>query len=276
MLGTLIDCHPDFIRDVEITSPDLNHEAYLGYSETERMLELLRNVEIISDDGSAWQASSNTYYQIVITDNQWLTHVFTVQYPYLIIDDVGYKATDSSISALSEYCREMCTSRQPAQQVDVNGVWCWYDRTAYSGDPRDKTDCITIKQFPNLIFDFHGKNHTIAVYDTNINKLGEVGAQFNAYFADINGDGYPELCSTYDWGLNRAIITEVKVWDIHNNKNYSLASPDEYNYYLYEENGELFANKQSVNSAWDITSRHGEKGRLKIDGDSLAFVPASE
>lgn len=273
VLGTLKDCHPDFINTIEISSPNSSHNAFLGYSEIQRMLELIRNVEIIRNEGNAWQTSSTMYYGITINDNQNVNHNFSVQYPYIIINGTGYRASEESISALSAYCKEIFDNRQPSQQIDVNGVWCWYDSTAYSGNPRDKTDCITIKQFPDLVFDFHGKNHTIAVYNTNGTQYGVAGARFNVYFTDINGDGYPELCSTNDWGLNSMIVIEAGVWDIHNNKHYSIASPDEYNYYLYEENGELFVNKESDTSAWHITSKHGEKGRLRIEDDNLIFVP---
>ena len=174
-----------------------------------------------------------------------------------------------------DYAASMVKSHQPSEHINVNGLWCWYDSAAYDGNPRDKTDSIFINQFPDLVFSFHGKTNSVAVYNINGNMIGNAAAQFNVYFTDLNGDGYPELCSTYDWGLNSMIVIEVGVWDIHNNKHYSLASPDEYNYYLYEENGELFVNKEWAYSDWSITSKHGEKGRLRINGDKLEFVAVS-
>jgi hypothetical protein len=274
VLGTLKDCHPDFIRSIEISNPNSTYNAFLGYSEIKEMLSLIQNVKI-ENKGGAWETSSNMYYNILITDNQSIDHSIRVQYPYLVIDGTAYKAEVSGLNALFDYAASMVESHQPSEHIDVNGLWCWYDSTAYDGNPRDKTDSIFINQFPDLVFSFHGKTHSVAVYNSNGDMIGDAAAQFNVYFKDLNGDGYPELCSTYDWGLNSMIVIEVGVWDIHNNKRYSIASPDEYNYYLYEENGELFVNKEWAYSDWSITSKHGEKGRLRINGDNLEFVTVS-
>ena len=69
-------------------------------------------------------------------------------------------------------------------------------------------------------------------------------------------------------------ILEVDVWDIHNDKFHSLVSPGEYSYCLYEENGELFVRRDTDRSSYMIILGQGEKGRLRIDGNNLKFVPA--
>jgi hypothetical protein len=270
----LEDCLTNPEKNIAISNPSSSRKVYLGYSETKHLTDLIKNLDTVKDEGSEWQTSSDMSYDIYFTTAIDLNsyQLFTVQYPYVIVGGTGYKATDSSLRELSDYCKEIFDSRQNPREIDVDGVWCWYDSETYNGELCDKTDNITIKQFPDLRFDYLGKINKVAITRPDGSIFGNLDTQLDTYFADINGDGYPEYCSTYNWGLD-SIVIAVKVWDMHNNYwVHILASPDEYNYDLHEENGELFVYRNSDLNAWNVP-RQGEKGRLRIDGDFLVFDP---
>nr|MCR5708064.1 hypothetical protein [Ruminococcus sp.] len=88
-------------------------------------------------------------------------------------------------------------------------------------------------------------------------------------------DGYPELCTTYDMGLSSRICGQLAVWDIHNGYIYTSfdRNGEERVYWLYEEDGELRINRQSVNSNWDVTSKHGELSTFEIVDHGIKFIP---
>jgi hypothetical protein len=258
------------IKNIEVSGPDSTHNTFLGQSEMKEILPLIKDIELIKKEEST---SSTMYYNIDITINDHFHHNIKVQYPYLIIDGTGYRTEDTGLNALIEYVASIVESHRPSEPIDVNGVWCWHDNFTQHGDFRNITDSIRIRQFPDIVFDWHGKTYTVAAYDNDGNEYGSTSVRFSAYFADLNGDGYPELCSTNICESNSMAVLEADVWDIRSNKHYSLVSPDEYNYYFYEENGELFVNKKAITDlGWNVDSSQGEKGKIGFDGDNIVFV----
>lgn len=270
-LGVLDFFDPYYVQSAQITGIISNHQdhVYLTDSEIADLIELFRNIEIIKPEGDAWMQNRNAYYDISVSDIYNYDHNFRIQYPYIIIDGTGYSAQESGLSALYDFASSVFSNYQNiSANVDVSGAWCWHEFNS-----SDINESIIIKQFPELIFHWYGTKNIIDIYNTDTGDITTTTAQFNALFADINGDGYPELCTTNDRGMNRAVIIDADFFDIHNNKHYSLSSPDEYNYWLYEENGSLFVNRTSSNEYVPYDRERGDKGTVRFNGDNAVFIP---
>lgn len=271
VLGNLKSCHPDFIRSIELTYPWYQYPAKLSHSEIQEILPMIQELAFTKNEGSKWQTLSTNTLHITITDNQGKVHELGTQPPYFLAYGTAYSASEEKLRTLTERCVSIINEHQPSAPIDINGVWLWHGGSSEIADMRDISESIRIRQFPDLVFMWNGMGHCVEGYNSAGRKIAGIPSQFNAYFADINGDGYPELCTSYDLGLNRDIFIEVQVWDIHNEKCYRLSGGEEYDYWLYEEDGELFVNRQS--DATDIFSLHGNKGRLAINGSGVEFVP---
>ncbi|MBO7395280.1 MAG: hypothetical protein J6U16_04080, partial [Ruminococcus sp.] len=211
-----------------------------------------------------------------VTDNSGVIHEYTLAgNKYFAIEGTGYEANYNDLLALDIYTLSLLGNAKPADPVDVDGVWCWHDPTVSSFDIRSFEN-ITIKQYPDYVFSWNGMKRNIEIYSKRTgDKFGSVATGGQAYFADINGDGYPELCTTYDMGLSSRICGQLAVWDIHNGSIYTSfdRNGEERVYWLYEEDGELRINRQSVNSNWDVTSKHGELSTFEIVDHGIKFIP---
>ncbi len=90
---------------------------------------------------------------------------------------------------------------------------------------------------------------------------------WNAYFADLTGDGVPELCATV--GFGSGIVDEhIVVFDAVSWKPYALWDRGEYDYALSAERGKLIVMR------YDHKSTAEEMGTLLLVGGRLEFVPA--
>lgn len=278
VLGNIKDCHVDFIRCVEIKHPMYDYPVALGYSEIKELIPMIQKLSFSKSVGDEWRNLDGSFTHIYVTDNQGVIHEYTLAgNKYFVIEGTGYEANYNDLLAIDTYTLSLLGKNEPSGPVNVSGVWCWHDATVSSFDIRGFEN-ITIKQFPDYVFSWNGMKRTIEVYSKKTReKFGSVATMGQAYFADINNDGYPELCTTYDWGLSSRIVGEIAVWDIQNDLIYRMNDPDnEMLYWLYEEDGELRVNRQPSISSWGLPSKHGELGKLIISKESfgeLAFVP---
>lgn len=88
---------------------------------------------------------------------------------------------------------------------------------------------------------------------------------WNAFFADLNADGYPELCTTVSIGSG--IIDEhIVVYDYHNQKKYVLADRMAYDYYLYTEDNVLYVRKLPYLRGEETEA---ETGKLVLENGEL-------
>ncbi len=102
---------------------------------------------------------------------------------------------------------------------------------------------------------------------------------WNAYFTDLSGDGYPELCTCVSFGSG--IVDEhIEVYDYHNKQLFTLWDRMEYDYWLgYDpEQDTLTVTRRSYPSYPGypgdfITSdkKNGEIGRMVLKGGELCF-----
>ena len=65
---------------------------------------------------------------------------------------------------------------------------------------------------------------------------------WNAFFTDLNGDGYPELCSTVSFGSG-IIDDHIIVYDHHNQTHHTLNARFSFDYSLYLEDDVLYVRK---------------------------------
>lgn len=276
VLGDIKDCHVDYIRCVELTNPMYNYYVALGKDEIRELIPMIQKLTFTKNVGEDWRYLDGNFTHIYVTDNKGLIHDYTLAAnKYFAVEGTGYAANYNDLLAIDTYTLSLLTKAEPADPVNVSGVWCWHDATVDSFDIRSFEN-ITIKQYPDYVFSWNGMKRNIEIYNKKTReKFGSVATGGQAYFADINGDGYPELCTTYDMGLSSRICGQLAVWDIHNGYIYTSfdRNGEERVYWLYEEDGELRINRQSVNSNWDVTSKHGELSTFEIEDHGIKFIP---
>ena len=90
---------------------------------------------------------------------------------------------------------------------------------------------------------------------------------WNAFFADLNDDGFPELCTTVSFGSG--IIDEhIVVYDYHNQKEYVLTDRMAYDYYLYAEDDVLYVRKLPYLRGEETEA---ETGILALENEELVM-----
>ena len=276
VLGNIKDCHVDYVRCVELKHPMYNYPVSLSKSEINELIPMIQKLTFSKSVGNEWRYLDGSFTHIYVTDNSGVIHEYTLAgNKYFAIEGTGYEANYNDLLALDIYTLSLLGNAKPADPVDVDGVWCWHDPTVSSFDIRSFEN-ITIEQYPDYVFSWNGMKRNIEIYSKRTgDKFGSVATGGQAYFADINGDGYPELCTTYDMGLSSRICGQLAVWDIHNGYIYTSfdRNGEERVYWLYEEDGELRINRQSVNSNWDVTSKHGELSTFEIVDHGIKFIP---
>ena len=272
---------PDSIASIEISDNVHSNTEKLTYDQIKILLTRLNEISLIEESGS-YQLLSCINYKIKITLHNRNTIDLGLVGSYFIINGKGYKAESDSCSQLETYIYNFITNTKEPENIDISGlsIWCWHDYWAKSFDSRNMNESIIVSAFPDTVFTWNGLEGGITVY-----KNGTAVAAFggmplwNAYFTDLNSDGFPELCMTVSFGSG--IIDEhIMVYDLRNEKEYTLWERMENDYILFMEDNELFVRKtdyESVsNSNWANDMSMGEKGRLKINSnDELVFVPVS-
>ena len=96
---------------------------------------------------------------------------------------------------------------------------------------------ITIPDFPEVTFRW-----TAGEITANEKVLIQGMPVWNAYFADLTGDGKPEICAYVSYGSGM-IDTHVVVYDYVNGQEYTLWDRGYYDYSLSLENGVLLCQK---------------------------------
>ena len=127
-------------------------------------------------------------------------------------------------------------------QVDWehNKVYQWQDYSEADGNPfgEDFERKLELADFPDTVFIW--RNDSIYAYANGEESTLASGMPlWNAFFADLNSDGFPELCTTASIG-NGLSDDHVIVYDYHNKKEYALWRRAEFDYSLYLENDELY------------------------------------
>ena len=117
--------------------------------------------------------------------------------------------------------------------------WFDYYSDIHKASQMDKSGGIDIEltEYPGVTFRWTYER-VIAIEAEGERDLIAGWPVRNVYFADLNGDGFPELCATVTIGSG-IIDTRVLVYDYANGRQYDLSDRTMYDYVLSMENGQL-------------------------------------
>ena len=136
---------------------------------------------------------------------------------------------------------------------EINSVIEWFD---YTENPSAMDDESTIKLpiYPDVTFSYN-QTQIIASKPFDTSELTSqtiliAGMPiWNAYFTDLTGDGFPEICATYTWGSG-IIDSRIVVCDYVNGASYELSDRGNFDFTLRqdEQDGRLYVDKTKYNS----------------------------
>ena len=132
-------------------------------------------------------------------------------------------------------------------------VMQWLDYYSASNQmPWEEMKEIAIDAFPNVTFRWTSGS-VEAVESDKTRTLFTGMPVWNVFFADVTGDGKPELCTSVSFGSG--IVDEhIVVYDYANRQSYTLWDRGTFDYHLYTENGALLVGKTLCNSYSSDTS----------------------
>jgi len=151
-------------------------------------------------------------------------------------------------------------SENPPQRVFYPREW-----VNYWGREMEWTTTydILIDEFPDVMFSWTWERVTAGNQDMGVRELFGGWPVWNVFFADLNGDGFPELVATVSFGSG-IVDTRIIVYDFANNRSYALQDRGVYDYFLSLEDGRLVVSQMDHRSR-DILA----VGELAIINDAL-------
>jgi len=152
---------------------------------------------------------------------------------------------------------------------EINSVIKWFDYTENPSAMDDKST-INIPIYPDVTFSYNQAqiiaskpfdtseltDHTILITGMPI---------WNAYFADLTGDDYPEICATYTFGSG-IIDSRIIIYDYAKGASYELSDRGYFDFTLRfnEADGYLYVDKTKYN-----TDELVETGRLVFKNNCI-------
>ena len=152
---------------------------------------------------------------------------------------------------------------------EINSVIKWFDYTE-NPSAMDDESTINLPIYPDVTFSYNqaqiiaSKNfdtseltdHTILITGMPI---------WNAYFTDLTGDDYPEICATYTFGSG-IIDSRIIIYDYANGASYELSDRGYFDFTLRlnEADGYLYVDKTKYN-----TDELVETGRLVFKNNCI-------
>ena len=152
---------------------------------------------------------------------------------------------------------------------EINSVIKWFDYTE-NPSAMDDESTINIPIYPDVTFSYNqaqiiaSKNfdtseltdHTILITGMPI---------WNAYFTDLTGDDYPEICATYTFGSG-IIDSRIIIYDYAKGASYELSDRGyfDFNLRFNEADGYLYVDKTKYN-----TDELVETGRLVFKNNCI-------
>ena len=152
---------------------------------------------------------------------------------------------------------------------EVNSVIEWFD---YTENPSAMDDESTIKLpiYPDVTFSYN-QTQIIASKPFDTSELtGQTILIYgmpiwNAYFTDLTGDDFPEICATYSFGSGM-IDNRITIYDYVNGVSYELSDRGCFDFALRldKQDGHLYVDKTKYNSEELV-----ETGRLVFKNNCL-------
>ena len=151
----------------------------------------------------------------------------------------------------------------------INSVIKWFDYTE-NPSAMDDESTINLPIYPDVTFSYNQEqiiasnpfdtseltDHTILITGMPI---------WNAYFADLTGDDYPEICATYTFGSG-IIDSRIIIYDYAKGSSYELSDRGYFDFTLRlnEADGYLYVDKTKYN-----TDELVETGRLVFKNNCI-------
>lgn len=152
---------------------------------------------------------------------------------------------------------------------EINSVIEWFDYTE-NPSAMDDESTINLPIYPDVTFSY---NQTQIIASKSFDTSELTGHTilitgmpiWNAYFTDLTGDGYPEICATYTFGSS-IIDSRIIIYDYANGASYELSDRGNFDFVLrFDEADEyLYVDKTKYN-----TDELVESGRLVFEDDCL-------
>ena len=249
----------------------MNNDPYITLSEEQinEAAALLRGIDLYKKDDSYLALSFNSCTYSILLDNGKQLDVEVIG-SYFILNGVGYSTSSFECGEFTRFAGRVKKQNSP-QQIK------WQKDEVY---PLEKEESIAVDAFPDMVFtwteSYDNKldltENKISFIKTDNEKAGSVTfiideKMSSAYLADINGDGFPEICAVLKNGKDNLYLS---VYDVHNDKLYKLYDSDE-QYWLSSEDGKLVVNRQSVLSAWGPGTHPDAVGRLALNDGVLVM-----
>ena len=152
---------------------------------------------------------------------------------------------------------------------EINSVIKWFDYTE-NPSAMDDESTINLPIYPDVTFSYNQAqiiaskpfdtseltDHTILITGMPI---------WNAYFADLTGDDYPEICATYTFGSG-IIDSRIIIYDYAKGSSYELSDRGYFDFALRlnEADGYLYVDKTKYN-----TDELVETGRLVFKNNCI-------
>ena len=152
---------------------------------------------------------------------------------------------------------------------EINSVIKWFDYTE-NPSAMDDESTINLPIYPDVTFSYNQAqiiaskpfdtseltDHTILITGMPI---------WNAYFADLTGDDYPEICATYTFGSG-IIDSRIIIYDYAKGSSYELSDRGYFDFTLRlnEADGYLYVDKTKYN-----TDELVETGRLVLKNNCI-------
>lgn len=124
-------------------------------------------------------------------------------------------------------------------------VTVWFEDWDYENNAQNGPQSVTVPAFPGVTFRWKDENwgdSILAEENGETRKLFSGMPVWNVFFADVTGDGKPELCASVYFGSG--IVDEhIVVYDYVNKQSYVLLDRMQFDYHLYTADGRLFVGK---------------------------------
>ena len=207
--------------------------------------------------------------------------------PFSGVTTAGTKGTDSAGTTGANTTQSTVTTTEttpsvlnPTELFPKGNQACeWFGGSTKKADAPAQ---VRVAAFPDLVFTYSDhagigllKNGKAAALQLDTDGLPTVPV--NAYFCDLNYDGYPELCTTLFCGSG-IIDARVAVCDLHNGKTYTLEDRGTTDYYLQPVSGVLYVYRYPygalIMDSADLSTY--PRGRLEICGGALKYYASPE
>lgn len=257
------------LTDVHSVTVQYRNDAAVCNEETaDRLMDAIDKIQVRKKPVSESRAEDRSRSFAVVINNS-LQLYFNEDFSELWFDN-GIKPSFTYSIINRESVKEWMMDIYSALNLDETTVAEWFDYGSSGTMQWDGRQEICLDAFPGVTFRWTPERVEAVLEDGEILPLYTGMPIWNVFFADLTGDGLPELCSTLTVGSgvgdNRIIL-----YDYANGASYLLESRMEYDYSLSLEDGLLVVTKRAFSNKKD--GEILERGYLAYQDGAVRMVP---